>query len=110
MLAGTPTVKISQYIEILCRYLLKSTLTNVSFLKKGALVNLTDITSPMVSYYNITKENTIVYEKEHYTVISNDKKINIDSFIGRINDNKYIVAWKNIELKIPTENNRIIGD
>ena len=28
---------------------------NVSFLKKGALVNLTDITSPMVSYYNITK-------------------------------------------------------
>ena len=49
---------------------------NVSFLKKGALVNLTDITSPMVSYYNITKENTSVYEKEHYTVISNDKKIN----------------------------------
>ena len=83
---------------------------NVSFLKKGALVNLTDITSPMVSYYNITKENTIVYEKEHYTVISNDKKINIDSFIGRINDNKYIIAGKNIELKIPTENNRIIGD
>lgn len=83
---------------------------NVSFLQKGALVNLVDITSPMVSYYNITKENTIVKEQAHYTVISNDKRINIDSFIGRINDNKYLIAGKNIELKIPTENNRIIGD
>ena len=83
---------------------------NVAFLKKGALVNLTDITAPMVSYYNITNENIIVYEQQHYTVTSNDKKINIDSFVGRINDSKYLIAGKDLTLKIPTESNKISGE
>lgn len=83
---------------------------NVSFLKKGALVNLADITSPMVSYYNITTENTIVKDKEQYTVTSNDKKINIESFIGRINDNKYLIAGSNLSIKVPKVDERINGE
>ena len=83
---------------------------NVSFLQKGALVNLSDITSPMVSYYNITNDNTIVYEDNHYTVTSNDRKINIDSFVGRISDNKYLIAGKDLTIKIPTIEDRISGD
>lgn len=83
---------------------------NISFLQKGALVNLADITNPMVSYYNITNQNTIVHENNHYIITSNEKKISIDSFIGRINDQKYIIAGKNITLKIPTEEARITGD
>ena len=83
---------------------------DVSFLQKGALVNLADIIAPMVSYYNITNENKIVYEQERYTVTSNNKKINIDSFVGRINDSKYLIASKNLSLKIPTEAERISGE
>lgn len=83
---------------------------NITFLQKGALVNLADINNPMVSYYNITKDNTIVYDNSNYVITSNDKKISINSFIGRINDQKYIVAGKDIALKIPTEEARISGN
>lgn len=83
---------------------------NISFLKRGALVNLADINSPMVSYYNITTENTIVKDQNQYTVKSNDKKINIDSFIGRISDKKYIIAGKDVSIKIPKVDERISGE
>ena len=83
---------------------------DVSFLKKGALVNLAELSNPMVTYYNITDENVITYDKDSYVVSSNGKQINIDSFIGRINDNKYIIAGKNLSLKVPTIDERIDGD
>jgi len=83
---------------------------NVSFLKRGALVNLAEINSPMISYYNITNQNTIVYENGQYIVTSNGKKINIESFVGRINDNKYLIAGKNLSIKIPSVEDRINGD
>ena len=83
---------------------------NVSFLQKGALVNLADINSPMVSYYNITSDNTIIKEDEQYTVTSNDKKINIESFVGRINDNKYLIAGSDVSIKIPKVEEKIYGE
>ena len=83
---------------------------NVSFLQKGALVNLADLANPMVSYYNITDQNTIVHEKDEYVVTSNGKKINIDSFVGRISDKKYLIAGNNLSLKIPKVEDRIEGD
>ena len=83
---------------------------NISFLQKGALVNLTEINSTMVSYYNITNQNIITYENDQYVVTSNGKKISIESFVGRINDKKYIIAGKNLSLKVPKEEERISGD
>ena len=83
---------------------------DVSFLQKGALVNLSELSNPMVTYYNITDENTIVSENGGFTVSSNGKKINIDSFLGRISDNKYLVAGKDLALKIPKVDERISGD
>ena len=83
---------------------------NITFLQKGALVNLADINSPMVSYYNITTENTIVRDNNQYTVTSNDKKINIESFIGRISDKKYLIAGKDISIKVPKVEERIAGE
>ena len=41
---------------------------DVTFLKKGALVNLTEINSSMVNYYNITNQSTIKYENGGYVV------------------------------------------
>ncbi len=83
---------------------------DISFLKKGALVNVSELKNPMVTYYNVTDENSIVYDKGGYTVSSNGKTINIPSFIGRISDNKYIIAGDNISLKVPSENERIKGN
>ena len=83
---------------------------NITFLQRGAIVNLADIKSPMVPYYNITSDTTVVKENDNYSVTSNNKKINIDNFVGRINDKKYIIAGNNISLKIPTKEDRIEGE
>ena len=83
---------------------------DVSFLKKGAIVNLSELSNPMVTYYNITDDNKVIYEDGGYTVSSNGKKITLDSFIGRISDNKYIIAGKNLSLKIPKVEERIDGE
>lgn len=83
---------------------------DVMFLKKGALVNLADLNSPMVSYYNITNLSTISYENGSYVVSSNDNKISIKNFIGRINDNKYLIGGSNLSLKIPTSEQMLDGE
>lgn len=83
---------------------------NIAFLQRGAMVNLSEITSPMVSYYNINNENVITSENGGYTVTSNNKKINIESFVGRISDSKYIVAGKDLSLKLPQQEERITSD
>ena len=83
---------------------------DISFLQKGALVNLSDLSNPMVSYYNITPENKITYDNGKYVVTSYGKDISIDSFIGRISDDKYIIAGKNLQLKVPTSADRVSGD
>lgn len=83
---------------------------DVMFLKKGALVNLVDLSSPMVNYYNITNLTTINYDNGNYVVSSNDKKIRIESFVGRISDNKYLISGKNLRLKVPSGVEEISGD
>ena len=50
---------------------------DISFLKKGALVNLAELNAKMVSYYNVTDQNTITKENNNYSVSSNGEKINI---------------------------------
>lgn len=84
---------------------------SISFLQRGALVNLNDITSPMISYYNVSPNNIITYnQNKTYTVSSNGSKINIDAFIGRISDNKYIIAGSNLSLKVPENDENIEGE
>ena len=83
---------------------------DIAFLQKGALVNLSDLSNPMVSYYNINPENKITYDNGKYVVTSYGKDICIDYFIGRISDDKYIVAGKNLQLKVPSSADRVSGD
>ena len=83
---------------------------DIAFLQKGALVNLSDLSNPMVSYYNINPENKITYDNGKYVVTSYGKDISIDYFIGRISDDKYIVAGKNLQLKVPSSADRVSGD
>lgn len=83
---------------------------DVMFLKKGALVNLADLNLPMVNYYNITNLSTISYDKGNYIVSSNDNKISLKSFVGRINDNKYLIGGSNLSLKVPTNEQMIDGE
>ena len=83
---------------------------SIAFLQKGALVNLNEINAPIVSYYNVTRDNIIKKENSKYILTSNGNDISVDSFIGRISDNKYIVAGNNLSVEIPTSDSKISGD
>ena len=80
------------------------------FLQKGALLNLNEINSSIVSYYNVTRDNIIKKNNNNYSISSNGEDVNLSSFIGRISDNKYIVAGNNLSVEIPTKNDKISGN
>ena len=83
---------------------------SIAFLQKGALVNLNEINSPIISYYNVTRSNLIKKDNNNYSITSNGEDINLNSFIGRISDKKYIIAGNNLTLEIPTKNDKISGE
>ena len=83
----------------------------IAFLQKGAIVNLKEINKPIISYYNVTPDNIIGYDSNGYVVkTNNNENVSIDSFVGRISDNKYIIAGNDLSLKIPNKSGEIEGD
>ncbi|MEE3343334.1 MAG: hypothetical protein VZS44_04505 [Bacilli bacterium] len=83
---------------------------SIAFLQKGALVNLNEINSSIISYYNVTRDNLIKKDSNRYLLTSNGEEINVPAFIGRISDSKYIVAGNNLSIEIPTQEEKISGD
>jgi len=83
---------------------------DVTFLQKGALVNLGELNAAMINYYNITNKSTIKYDSGNYVVSSNNNTIKLDSFLGRISDNKYLISGKSLSLRIPTNEELIEGN
>ena len=83
---------------------------SLAFLTKGAILNLNEINSSAMNYYNVDNDDIITYKNNNYVVQSNKGDVNIESLIGRISDNKYIIAGKNLSLKIPNNNELITGD
>ena len=83
---------------------------SISFLTRGALLNLGEINSSALNYYNVDNDDIITYKNKNYVVNSNKGTVNIESFIGRISDNKYIIAGNNLSLKIPNKTEKITGD
>ena len=83
---------------------------SVSYLKNGALIDLDDINKEYVPYYNISDKFLIQYENGVYSISNGTKKLDFSNWIGRISDDKYIVAGKNLRLKIPGVTKEIDGD
>lgn len=83
---------------------------SMSFLKNGAILDLNSIKGKTaVLFYNITSKSIIQKNDKGYTISSKDKEIKLDNFIGRINDNKYIVVG-DLKAKIPGNTTDISGD
>lgn len=83
---------------------------SIGFLTRGAILNLSEINSAAMNYYNVNDDDIITYRNNNYIVESNKGTVNIETFIGRISDNKYIVAGKDLSLKIPNNSEKITGD
>lgn len=83
---------------------------SLSFLKKGAILDLDSLTgNKVVSFYNITNESIIEKKDNNYTIESKNGNINLKNFIGRISDNKYIVVG-DLSLKMAGNSTTIKGE
>lgn len=83
---------------------------DMSFLKNGAILDLGTINKSMATYYNITDKSLVKYSNGGYTIDNKDDVLTIDNFIGRISDNRYIVAGSNIKLVYGIDNTETKGD
>ena len=83
---------------------------SMSFLKNGAILDLDSIEgSKAVDFYNITNKSLIEKAGKGYSIAAQNGDINLKNFIGRISENKFIIAG-NLEAKIPGNNTNIEAD
>ncbi len=82
---------------------------SMSFLKNGAILDLNSIDgNEAVKFYNISNASVIEKDGNKYLIKSRNGDIVIENFIGRINENKYIIAG-DLQLKLTGNNNTIEG-
>jgi len=83
---------------------------SMSFLKNGAILDLGSIgEGDAVKFYNITSKSIIAKRGNGYVIETANNDIDLDNFIGRISDNKYIVAG-DLKAKIPGNEKDIAGN
>lgn len=83
---------------------------SVSFLKNGAILDLDSIKgTEAVKFYNITNKSIVEKKNDGYVIKTDSNDINLKNFIGRISDDKYLVAGS-LEAKIPGNNTNIKAD
>ena len=83
---------------------------SLSFLKRGAILDLDSLDGgKVVSFYNITNESIIEKKDGSYVIESANGEIKLKNFIGRISDDKYIVVG-DLSLKMAGNSASISGD
>ena len=83
---------------------------SLSFMKNGVILDLDNINTTLVPYYNITDESIIKYNNGGYYIESSDKTLVFGNFLGRITENKYIVVGKDIKIKLAGSNETVSGN
>lgn len=83
---------------------------SLSFLKNGAILDLDSVKGTgTVALYNITNKSIINRKGNGYVIENSGNDIELNNFMGRISDNKYIVVGK-VKAKIPGNETLIEGD
>ena len=83
---------------------------DISFLKNGAILDLGTVNKSLATYYNITDKSLIRYSNGGYIIDNRDSAIVIDNWMGRISDNKYIVAGRDVSIAYGMNNANTKGD
>ena len=84
--------------------------SSMSFLKDGAILDLDSIgDTEAVKFYNITNKSIIARRGNGYVIETTGDDIILTNFMGRISDNKYIVAG-DLKAKIPGNEKDITGN
>ena len=73
---------------------------SIGYLNDGVLMALDELDTDYIPYYNIKNNYIISYESGRYNIKTKTKNILLDNFIGRIDENKYVVAGNSLKLKL----------
>ena len=82
---------------------------SINYLSDGVLMDLDRLDETFIPYYNIKSNYLINYKDNKYIIDSKDQDIILNNFIGKISDNKYIVAGNNLKLKVSSSEEMISG-
>ena len=83
---------------------------SISFMKNGVILDLNNLETVLVPYYNITDKSIIQYNNGSYYIENDDKTLILGNFLGRITENKYIIAGSNISIKLAGNDTPVKGD
>lgn len=83
---------------------------SLSFMKNGVILDLDNINTSLIPYYNITDASIVKYNNGGYFIETADKTLIFGNFLGKITENKYIVVGKDIKIKLAGNDDAISGD
>jgi len=83
---------------------------SISFMKNGVILDLDNLNTSLVPYYNITDKSIIKYNNGSYYIENSDKTLILSNFLGRITDNKYIVTGSDISVRLAGNENPVRGE
>lgn len=83
---------------------------SMSFMQNGVILDLNNLETSLVPYYNITDKSILKYNNGSYYIENSDKTLIFTHFLGRISENKYIAVGNNIKVKLAGNDNPVNGD
>ena len=82
---------------------------SINYLSDGVLMDLKGLDGEFIPYYNIKSNYLIEYKDGRFVIDAKEKDIVLNNFIGRINEQKYLVAGNNLKLKVSSSEKMITG-
>lgn len=82
---------------------------SLSFMKNGVILDLDNFDKNIAPYYNITDKSIIQYNGDRYNITTADKTLIFNNFMGRITDDKYIIAGSDVSVKLAGNEQPVSG-
>lgn len=73
---------------------------SIGAFKNGVLINLNQINDRLITYYNISKKQTLARKNNVYSISHLGHDLIFTSLLWKISDNKYLIASDNINLSL----------
>ncbi len=73
---------------------------DVAYLQNGVILDLSKINETIIPYYNITNKSLIEKEDNKYIIRTINGNLEINNWLGKISENKYIISGEKLTLKL----------
>ncbi len=73
---------------------------DVAYLQNGVILDLSKINETIIPYYNITNKSLIEKEGNKYIIKTINGNLEINNWLGKISENKYIISGEKLTLKL----------